>query len=77
MLFLSFQTIGCVLKPAHLSQALLVIYSIAVLSLSGDTKVQISSAYHDLTRTALQTIKERGWVSSRAEEEAKRFTIPG
>ena len=58
-------------------QGLLVLYSIGILALSGDAKEQISSAYHDMTRTALQTIKEKGWVSSRAEEDAKRFTVTG
>lgn len=58
-------------------KGLLVIYSIGILALSGDTKEQISSAYHDMTRTALQTIKEKGWVSSQAEQEARRFTVTG
>lgn len=62
---------------ALIAPGLLLIFSVGVIALGGETKQQLSEAYHETARSALDVIKERGWISEATREEAADFTTLG
>jgi hypothetical protein len=53
----------------------MLLFSMGMLGLGGDAKDKISSAYNDIAKSAMKTIKDKGLISSELEEGGVGFIL--